>query len=281
MNLGLKQFLWIACTAVGVVGCSSSTPTPAVVGRVSTEQKSASGDATQAGGPVNKTLSSTKTPTTVVSDGTNAIVKVGKSSQDDGLTAGAKDLNLQVISKTNVFRGVQGFLVKDSDRLRATINQCLDAGLLAVKAEMIVSPGRTPSKAETDAGRKPILPQTFSVGSADIIETLADDLYNPRKISRVETSAGILSLEYLGALATVADVVAWNCDFSNPSSRCNCGTEASALKILQRCVPSYTDSQLADLSKVFAASCSADKSVEEKRQALAAFIASTTFAESR
>lgn len=209
------------------------------------------------------------------SSGGSGIVKIEKNPINAEAVAGSKDLLSQKISKENKFKGVQGFLVKDSERLRATINECLDANLLVVQAGMIQGAAAVPA-----TGRKAILPLTIPAGGADIVERFADDLYNPLKTGRAETAAGTLSLEYLGALATVADVVAWNCDFANPAARCNCGTEEGAKKILQRCIPSYPDSQLAEVAKGFAASCSV-ADVAKKREALAAFLSSSTFAEAR
>jgi hypothetical protein len=209
--------------------------------------------------------------------GTDTVKKLGSSDARTNSEAlsGSKDITTQTVSKQNLFRGVDGFLVKDSERLRATINECLDANLLTVQREMKAG------AANATTGRKVILSQSFVDGGPDIIEQLADDLYNPLKVGRSETSAGVLSLSYLGALATVADVVAWNCDFADPNARCNCSTEESAKKILQRCIPSYTDVQLVDIGKKFAESCGAGKSMEDKRKALASFISSSTFAEAR
>lgn len=209
------------------------------------------------------------------SSGVSTTVKIEKNSGNADAIAGSKDLFGQKISRENNFKGVQGFLVKDSERLRATINECLDANLLVVLPGMIQGAAAVPA-----TGRKAILPLTIPAGGADIVERFADDLYNPLKTGRAETAAGTLSLEYLGALATVADVVAWNCDFANPAARCNCGTEEGAKKILQRCIPSYPDSQIVEVAKGFAASCSV-ADVAKKREALAAFISSSTFAEAR
>ena len=210
--------------------------------------------------------------------GTTKVV-ISKSSADAGAISGSKELMSQTISRSSNFKGVQGFLVKDSERLRATINECLDADLLLVRQEMIAQN----TKQQLDnapLGRKVILGSNFTRSGRDVIEQVADDLYNPLKTERSETSAGILNLNYLGALATVADVVAWNCDFNNPNARCNCSTEEGAKKILQRCIPSYTDSQLTDVSRVFYQSCM-DSDQQKKREALAAFLSSSTFAESR
>ncbi|NBO39451.1 hypothetical protein EBU99_12810 [bacterium] len=220
----------------------------------------------------------------------NAVACSAKSTLSSDLTVGAsssaksaeaisgsKQLLDQKISKETKFKGVQGFLVKDSERLRNTINECLDAGLLSIKASMI-----TAAAADAAAGRKVILGQTFSgalTSGKDIVEVLAADLYDPLLVARTDTSAGTLTLDYLGALATVADVVAWNCDFANPSARCNCGAPDGAKKILQRCIPSYSDAQIDNVAKVFASRCSGD--LASKRAALASFLSSSTFAEAR
>lgn len=220
----------------------------------------------------------------------NDVLSVSQKANVDG--TGSKDLVNQNVKKEMMFKGVEGFLVKNSEQIRATINECLDANLLTVQAAMLsgsqgggARPGRQmpPTPPETPAaedGRKVILPSTFSPNSGDIVEQMAADLYAPLKTSRSETSAGLLSLNYMGALATVADVVAWNCDFSDPAARCNCSTKESAQKILQRCIPSYSDAELAPVVEAFAASCSV-ADVTKKREALAAFISSTTFAEAR
>jgi hypothetical protein len=230
---------------------------------------SMSGTSSSSGGSANQSGDTTR-----LSDG-SVSVKILKKDNNSDAVSGSKELLGQKISKENKFKGVQGFLVKDSERLRATINECLDANLLVVQAGM-----NQGADAVRATGRKAILPQTIQVGGADIVERFADDLYNPLKTGRAETAAGTLSLEYLGALATVADVVAWNCDFANPAARCNCGTEEGAKKILQRCIPSYPDSQIAEVAKGFAASCSV-ADVAKKREALAAFLSSSTFAEAR
>jgi hypothetical protein len=222
--------------------------------------------------------SNTKSAMQGESSGTSTVV-IAKSSSDAGAISGSKELNAQSISRSSLFKGVEGFLVKDSERLRATINECLDADLLAVKQEMI-SQNAQQQTANTALGRKVILGANFTPTGRDVVEQLADDLYNPLKTERSETAAGILNLNYLGALATVADVVAWNCDFNNPNARCNCSTEDAAKKILQRCISSYTDSQLADVAKSFHDSCK-DPDLTKKREALAAFLSSSTFAEAR
>ena len=216
----------------------------------------------------------------------NSVLTVEKKESIDG--TGSKDLVNQNVKKEFMFKGVEGFLVKNSDQIRATINECLDANLLSVQPAMLSSgcAGARPPAMNTGViptagdGRKVILPSSFSPAAGDIVEQMSADLYSPLKVSRAETSANLLSLNYIGALATVADVVAWNCDFADPSARCNCSTKVSAQKILQRCIPSYSDAELAPVVEAFAASCSVDD-LGKKREALAAFISSTTFAESR
>lgn len=221
----------------------------------------------------------------------NEVLSVTKQDSIDG--TGSKDLAHQYMSKEFMFKGVEGFLVKNSEQLRATINECLDSNLLVVQGSMLsggqsrtqVLPASKPTSSPpvtpvAGDGRRVILPSTFSPRSGDIIEQLSADLYSPLNTSRSETSAGILSLNYMGALATVADVVAWNCDFSDPSARCNCSTKESAQKILERCIPSYSGAELAPVVDAFAASCSV-ADLSKKREALAAFISSTTFAEAR
>jgi hypothetical protein len=188
---------------------------------------------------------------------------------------GSKELETQKIKRNSFFLGAPGFLVKDSEVLRNSINECLQAGLLTIKPEMINGNG--------GAGRESaILSRSFleHAGKKDIIEVLAGDLYDPTRVTRVDTAAGYLTIEYMGALATVADVVAWNCEFGGAGSQCDCSTEEQATKILQRCIPSYPDIKIVDVAKKFAQECSsADQRV--KRQILASFIASATFAESR
>lgn len=191
-----------------------------------------------------------------------------------GGSSGAKELSKQKISRFNYFLGAPGFLVKNSEILRGSINECLQDGLLAIKPEMISGGG--------GEGRKAILGQNFqaAAGRSDIIEVLAGDLYDPMRVSRVDTAAGYLTLTYMGALATVADVVAWNCNFNSPDSRCDCSTEEKAKQILQRCIPAYSDADVGPLAGKFAAECSV-ADVAKKREILAAFIASATFAELR
>jgi len=220
----------------------------------------------------------------------NSVLTVEKKESIDG--TGSKDLVNQNVKKEFLFKGVEGFLVKNSDQIRATINECLDANLLTVQSAMLSGGGagaagtgrnmQPPPSTPTAVGdgRKVILPGNFSPVAGDIVEQLAADLYSPLKTSRSETSASLLSLNYMGALASVADVVAWNCDFSDPAARCNCSTKESAQKILQRCIPSYSDAELAPVVEAFAASCSV-ADVAKKREALASFISSTTFAEAR
>ncbi|MEY4065539.1 MAG: hypothetical protein RIR26_1747 [Pseudomonadota bacterium] len=213
------------------------------------------------------------------SSGMQSTTVIAKAQSDASAVSGAKELKEQSSQRSSLFKGVEGFLVKDSERLRATINECLDADLLRVKTEMITQ-NNTQRGINGPLGRKVILGSNFTAAGGDVIEQVADDLYNPLKTGRSETSAGILNLNYLGALATVADVVAWNCDFSNPNARCNCSTSEGAKKILQRCIPSYTDSQLTEVAKSFYDSCK-DPDPSRQREALAAFLSSSTFAESR
>ncbi|NBX16164.1 MAG: hypothetical protein EBR09_02235 [Proteobacteria bacterium] len=188
---------------------------------------------------------------------------------------GSKELQTQKIKRNSFFLGAPGFLVKDSEVLRNSINECLQTGLLAIKPEMIRGGG--------GAGRENgILSQSFAdhAGKRDIIEVLSSDLYDPARVTRVDTAAGYLTIEYMGALATVADVVAWNCEFGVAGSQCDCSTEEQATKILQRCIPSYADIKIADAAKKFAQECSS-ADLRKKRQILASFLASSTFAESR
>jgi hypothetical protein len=188
---------------------------------------------------------------------------------------GSKELETQKIKRNSFFLGAPGFLVKDSGVLRNSINECLQAGLLEIKPEMIDGGG--------GKGRETgILSRAFleHAGKRDIIEVLASDLYDPSRVTRVDTAAGYLTIEYMGALATVADVVAWNCEFGAAGSQCDCSSEAQATKILQRCIPGYSDIKIADVAKRFAQECSS-ADPRAKRQILASFIASSTFAELR
>ncbi len=188
---------------------------------------------------------------------------------------GTKALESQKIKRDSLFLGAPGFLVKDSEILRNSINVCLQADLLVIKPEMINGNG--------GAGREtPILSRSFldHAGKRDIIEVLAADLYDPTRLKRVETAAGYLTIEYMSALSTVADVVAWNCEFGAAGSQCDCSTEEQAKKILQRCIPSYSDIQIVDVAKKFAQECSSSD-LRKKREILASFISSATFAETR
>ena len=137
-----------------------------------------SGTSSSSGGSANQSGDTTR-----LSDG-SVSVKIAKKDNNSDAVSGSKELLGQKISKENKFKGVQGFLVKDSERLRATINECLDANLLVVQAGMIQGAAAVPA-----TGRKAILQQTIQVGGADIVERFADDLYNPLKTGRAETAA--------------------------------------------------------------------------------------------
>lgn len=88
---------------------------------------------------------------------------------------------------------------------------------------------------------------------------------------------------FLSALGTVADVVAWNCDV-NAGGACYCSTQAAAEALISRCMPLLSGAR-ADVKAVAAkmsdASHCGSTDKYKRRQAVASLISSYAFATSK
>ncbi len=169
--------------------------------------------------------------------------------------------------------------VKNAVLIRQSLNTCMgDKFILTSKDMYVLTPTPAP------AGKRAFLMGT-PVDGEDIIQKEESSLYEGTVPIRGQVATYPLSLSYLGALGTVANVVAHNCNFTSETSPCLCKTEQNAHDLLKRCLPGHNDALLIEASKRMTALCRTGKDAPEQelnsRKAIAAVLGSGAFALAR
>lgn len=184
-------------------------------------------------------------------------------------------------------------LVKSSHQLSAAVTACVGTGTAVVKTSMII-----PTVSSTSAAAPPN-PEAFLVvpgesAGKNFIELKRKDFDG--EVSQTATSVrnATLTLSYLSALQSLANVVAVNCvslpgnpssPSANPtpsgggtaaltvSSQCDCRTQEKAKAMLARCLPHLSEASRGSIEEEFAMACSLNP-----RRAVASLIGSAQFA---
>lgn len=177
------------------------------------------------------------------------------------------------------------FRVKDSSELRDAISACAGEDVLLLDDAMQKEPAsqvsQDPAQSPDAEGRFPFLSPGFleqGNGERDILVKFRSQLHDPLSLDRTSTSANALTLSYMSSLATVADVVAYNCEIG-PGEQCDCSTEDAAEKMIARCVPHLNIKQREVAAQALLNSCQGDPL--NSRQAIASLLSSTLFAEKK
>lgn len=178
-----------------------------------------------------------------------------------------KNPSEEVISANNEVKGSGASLqVKNASLLSSSLTSCLGEGITLVKDSMIIDGVNTTGF----LGR-----EIYRVNS-DAIVVAGKDLLSQDSDNRLSTNSDGLSLNYLGAIHTIADVASENCTASNPL--CQCATLADAKLMMARCLPGISPKHdLYDLVAIdFHQACLVDL-----KKAVASMLASYAFIISR
>ncbi len=133
-----------------------------------------------------------------------------------------------ILVNTEVSGNGAGLQVKNSQLLSSSVETCLGENMTIVKEEMIV----------TGADSKGFLNKDLYKVNSDAIAVAGKDLLSKETENRLSTNSDSLSINYLGSINTVADVVAENCTPSN--KLCQCDTLDAAKQMMARCLPSIS-----------------------------------------
>jgi hypothetical protein len=203
-------------------------------------------------------------------------------SGDDTIDTASGDqpevvINLEAVEGT-------AMQVKNVNLLRSSISECLDIevankSVFNINYDMII--GQTP--ADPDKGKVLFYNGDCKVGN-DITGCLKADLYDPDAVAGDTVSSNALSVSYLQALGTVANVIAHNCD---TDGKCKCDDDKVAEGLITRCFPYLTDAAfdaahdfLVQTCKSPAGSTPGD-AAKARRQGIANIIGSVGFAKAR
>lgn len=169
--------------------------------------------------------------------------------------------------------------VKNSALIRQSIASCVGEKAIPTTKDMFLLSATKPPP-----GKVPFLQGEPNDGT-DIIQREENNLYQNKVPMRGQAATYSLTLSYLGALGTVANVVAHNCDFTSTTSPCQCKTEQNALDFLKKCLPGLADSKLTVAAKQMSELCSSGKDAQEQeinsRKAIATALGSGVFALAR
>jgi len=159
-----------------------------------------------------------------------------------------------------------GLQLKSSNLLRNSIASCLGENRTIIKTDMIKSESAPTGFLE---------PEKFTA-EQDVITNSLLDIDGDLAGTRFSTRADQLSVTYLGAATSIADVVAENC--TPTDEKCKCGSLESAKLLMARCLPSINPESegFVTNAEFFAKSCQ-----ENPKKAIASLIASYAFLISR
>ena len=155
-----------------------------------------------------------------------------------------------------------------SAQLRNKINQCLGSAKTTIPQALIID-----TSSSDNSGRF-LLPDLFNAGE-DVITSLAKDLDGSEKDLQAGVRSANISVRYLTALQTIANVVAYNCEQA-ADTLCNCTTGNEVSAMFDRCFPEYNTTSSKGFQSVaidFASQCGANY-----KGAIASLLSSLTFA---
>ncbi len=171
-----------------------------------------------------------------------------------------------------------GFQVKDVILLRSSVESCMGADMLKVTADMLMPTDLKVTPKGSDGRIKFLLPSQYAPND-DIIEKERGNLLDLEASSRTSVSADGLTDTYLRSLETIGNVVAHNCNPSNPN--CACAGKEQALAMMTRCLPAVNPKtvEMAESAALLGAICS--DGVDGMRTAVASLLSSYAFALAR
>jgi hypothetical protein len=144
----------------------------------------------------------------------------------ENVSAEPKTTSQETLSGNNEVKGSGASLqVKNASLLSSSLVACLGEGVTLVKEPMIID----------GINATGFLSKELYKVSSDAILVAGKDLLSQDSENRLSTNSDGLSLNYLGAIHTIADVASENCSASNPL--CQCATLADAKTMMARCLP--------------------------------------------
>jgi len=159
-----------------------------------------------------------------------------------------------------------GLQVKSAQLLTSSIEACLGENMAVVKESMII----------TNATSSGFLKNDLYKVNSNAIEVAGKDLLSQETENRLSTNSDGLNINYIGAITTVADIVAENCSPAN--KLCLCATLDDAKKMMARCLPGISPKHelYESVASEFQKACSSNP-----QQAIASMLASYAFIISR
>jgi hypothetical protein len=171
-----------------------------------------------------------------------------------------------------------GFQVKDVLLLRSSIESCMGDNMLKITADMLMPVDLSSTTKATDGRIRFLLPTQYAADD-DIIEKERGNLLDLSASSRTSVSADGLTDTYLRSLETIGNVVAHNCNPTNPN--CSCAGKDKALAMMTRCLPGLNPStvEMDESAALLGAICS--DGMDGMRTAVASLLSSYVFALAR
>ncbi|MEI8025228.1 MAG: hypothetical protein WCI18_02660 [Pseudomonadota bacterium] len=150
------------------------------------------------------------------------------SSSNSSENANKSTEQNSILVNSEVSGNGAGLQVKNSQLLSSSIDTCLGENMALVKDDMIV----------TGVDSKGFLNKDLYKVNSNAITVAGKDLLSKETENRLSTNSDSLSINYLGSINTVADVVADNCTPAN--KLCQCDTIDTAKQMMARCLPSIS-----------------------------------------
>ncbi len=257
----------------------SGAPTPPGI-KTTISQGPDSGTTSASGSASDKASGDAPGSGTATGTGTDVAAATGTGTASDEVIQTAGTDEPEVVINLEAVEGA-AMQVKNINLLRSSITECLDmepgnTDIFSIKLNMKV--GNLPADAIQGKVQ-------FYKGSCEenIIGCLKSDLYDPESVAGDTVSSNALSVNYLQALGTVANVIAHNCD---TATKCKCDDPAVAEGLIKRCVPYLTDSDFDKAKDYLVQTCKATTTAEgdanrARRMGIANLIGSVGFAKAR
>ena len=267
-----------ALLGAGLLGCGAKpstsagapkAPTPIIKTIVEPASGSASASGSGVPGPVPTTSGSgTGTASTSGSEGPPEVIDTGTGSAPEVV------INLEPVDGA-------AMQVKNIYLLRSSISDCLNIEANATMLNITYDMKLGQSPAPVEKGKVQFYNGDCPVG-ADITTCLKNDLYDPDAVAGDTVSSNGLSVNYMQALGTVANVAAHNCD---TDSKCKCDDPKVAEGLIARCVPYLTDTNFDKAAAFLVQTCTATgtqgETARARRNGIANLIGSVGFAKAR
>lgn len=199
------------------------------------------------------------------------------SQKNDGTPAGQNPGEERIVQREINSSGA-GFQVKDVLLLRSSVEACVGPDMLKISADMLMPADLSSTPKGSDGRIRFLLPIQYAAND-DIIEKERGNLLDLESGSRTSVSADGLTDTYLRSMETIGNVVAHNCDLSNPN--CACAGKERALAMMTKCLPGINPNtvEMAESAALLGAICA--EGVDGMRTAVASLLSSYAFALAR